>query len=287
MKKALVTGAKGQLGKKIIDLLNEKYELVLTDSTEMDITDKAKVFEVVGTEKPDYILHAAAYTQVDKAEEMEDICRKVNALGTENIALAGKEFDSTVIYISTDYVFDGTKGTSYSEEDQTNPLSVYGKTKLEGEKFIQDICEKYYIIRSSWIFGELPEGHPGTNFVETMLRLAKERDLLTIVSDQIGSPTYTGDLVNAIDQIIEKNPTFGIYNFSGSGACSWYDFAVEIFNQSSVKIEVKPITSDQYPQKAKRPSYSYLDKTKIETALETKVRPWQEMLKEYLDKRTN
>ncbi|MFA6963169.1 MAG: dTDP-4-dehydrorhamnose reductase [Patescibacteria group bacterium] len=283
--KILVTGAKGQLGKKIIDLLSDKYELVLTDSAEMDITDKAKVLEVVGAEKPDFILHAAAYTQVDKAEETEEICRKVNSLGSENIAKAGKEFGSTVIYISTDYVFDGKKDSPYTEEDATNPLSVYGKTKLEGEEAVKNNCDKYYIIRSAWIFGELPEGHPGTNFVETMLRLAKDRDELSIVSDQIGSPTYTGDLVEAIEKIIEIKPAYGVYLFSGAGAASWYDFAVEIFKQTNTKIEVKPITSDQYPQKATRPAYSYMDKTKVETALSSKVRPWQEMLADYLKRR--
>ncbi len=283
--KILVTGAKGQLGKKIIDSLGDKYELVLTDSTEMDITDKDKVFEVIGTEKPDFILHAAAYTQVDKAEEMEEICRKVNALGSENIAKAGREFGSTVIYISTDYVFDGKKDAPYTEEDTTGPLSVYGRTKLEGEEATQKYCDKHYIVRSAWIFGELPEGHPGTNFVETMLKLSKDRDELSIVSDQIGSPTYTGDLVEAIEKLIEVKPAYGVYLFSGTGAASWYDFAVEIFKQTNTKIEVKPITSEQYPQKATRPAYSYMDKSKIESALGFKVRPWQEMLAEYLEKR--
>jgi len=285
MKKILVTGAKGQLGKKIIELLGGKYELILTDSDEMDITDKDKVFEVIGNEKPEVIIHGAAYTQVDKAEENEEICRKVNALGTKNIAMAGKEFGATVIYISTDYVFDGKKNSPYTEEDKPNPLSVYGMTKYEGEKFVQEICDEYYIVRSAWIFGELPKGHPGINFVETMLRLAKERDSLNIINDQIGSPTYTGDLVKVIEQLILKQPPFGIYHFSGDGAASWYDFAVEIFKQTKTKIEVKPITSDQYPQKAKRPAYSYLDKSKIEKTLDIKVRPWREMLKEYFDNR--
>ncbi|HOZ03641.1 MAG TPA: sugar nucleotide-binding protein, partial [Candidatus Woesebacteria bacterium] len=174
----------------------------------------------------------------------------------------------------------------------------YGQTKHEGELNIAKYCTKHYILRIAWLFGELPEGHPGTNFVETMLKLAKERDDLTIVNDQIGSPTYTGDLVAVIGQIISSQPKlpatnyslqtapYGLYHFSGNDACSWYDFAVEIFKQTNTKISVRPITSAEYPQKAKRPSYSYLDKSKIESALNFKVRPWQEMLRDYLNNRS-
>lgn len=201
-KKILVTGAKGQLGKKIHELLATDYKLILTDSDDMDITDKLKVHKVVKSESPDFIIHGAAYTQVDKAEENVELARKVNALGTKNIAEVAKEFDIPVIYISTDYVFDGKKNSPYTEEDQPNPLSIYGQTKYEGEQFIENICDKYYIIRSAWIFGELPKGHPGTNFVETMIRLAKEKDELNIVNDQIGSPTYTSDLVEVIGKIV-------------------------------------------------------------------------------------
>lgn len=319
----LVTGAKGQLGKKIIELLGDDYELVLTDSEEMDITDKDKVFEVIGREKPGFIIHGAAYTKVDDAEEKVDLCRLINAEGSKNVALAAKENHTTMLYISTDFVFDGmnskAKGvrskennddtnplrpTPYTELDATHPLSVYAQTKLEGENFIKEICPKYYILRTAWLFGELPEGHPGTNFVEAMLKLASERASLSIVSDQIGSPTYTGDLVNVIHQIVRSRekgegsentlrPTpyalpavpYGIYHVSGTGEASWYDFAKEIFKQTDTKIELKPISSAEYLQKAKRPSYSYLDKSKIENALGIKVRPWQEMLSEYLARR--
>lgn len=283
--KILVTGAKGQLGKKIIELFGNEYELVLTDADDMDITDKDKVFEVVGREKPDYIIHGAAYTRVDDAEEKIDLCRKINAEGSKNIALAAKENDTTLLYISTDFVFDGSKNTPFNEEDPTHPESVYAQTKLEGENFVRDICSKYYILRTAWLFGELPEGHPGTNFVEAMLELSKERDSLNVVSDQIGSPTYTGDLVTAIKLIIEKKIPYGTYHVSGTGEASWYDFAKEIFAQTNTKIDLKPIPSKDYPQKAKRPSYSYMDKTKIENALGIKIRPWQEMLKEYLKAR--
>jgi len=285
MKKILVTGAKGQLGKKIIDILGSKYKLVLTDSDNMDITDITAVKRVFTEEKPDLVIHGAAYTKVDAAEESEELCRKINATGTKNVANICKGFGATLFYISTDYVLDGQKTTPYTEEDPANPLSVYGKTKYEGEQFVKEICNKYYILRVAWLFGELPEGHPGTNFVETMLRLAQERDSLNIVNDQIGSPTYTEDLVRVIEMIIEKKITYGLYHFSGEGAASWFDFASEIFKQSQVKIQVSPITSDQYPQKAERPSYSYMSKKKIEEALGLKVRPWQEMLRDYLGNR--
>lgn len=351
----LVTGANGQLGHKIAQLLTPNYSLILTDSDNMDITDKKQILKITTSKKPDIIIHGAAYTQVDLAEDSPALCEKINSEGTKNLAEAAHELDIPIIYISTDYVFDGKQGQGlglraqdlvlrknsftqkdpeqnpktqdlrpkpYREKDTPHPLSVYGKTKLEGEDHIQNICKKYYIIRASWLFGELPENHHGTNFVETMLRLGKERDRLSIVNDQIGSPTYTKDLVGIIDRIIRThnsgfrtqnlglrgnnfiqksqglepktqdlspkfNPVpYGIYHFSGTGACSWYDFAKEIFDQSQVKINLAPITSDQYPQKAKRPAYSYMSKAKIEKALDISVRPWQEMLREYLDNKS-
>jgi dTDP-4-dehydrorhamnose reductase len=283
--KILITGAKGQLGKKIISVFKGKHELILTGTDNMDVTDISIVKKIIKDNKPDYIIHAAAYTQVDKAEEDVENCRKINSLGTKNVATAAKECAAKIIYISTDFVFDGRKNAPYLETDETNPLSVYGATKLEGEKFIQEICDKYFIIRVSWLFGELPEGGLGTNFVEAMLKLAGEKELLNVVNDQVGSPTYTGDLVDVISKIIEMNPQYGIYHFSGTGECSWYDFAREIFAQTGTKINLLPIASEQYPQKVKRPPYSYLDKAKIEKALKIKARPWQEMLAGYLSKR--
>jgi len=283
--KILITGSKGQLGKKLADVLSSKNELFLTDSNSMNITDIDLVRKIIKEKNPDWIIHGAAYTKVDKAEEEVDLCRKINSIGTKNIAIVAKEFDVKLIYISTDYVFDGAKNTPYTETDNPNPISVYGLTKYEGEKFVQEICDKYYILRVSWLFGDLPESYAGTNFVETMLKLSKERTELNIVNDQIGSPTYTLDLANVISKIIEKNPEFGVYNFSGNVACSWYDFAKEIFKKTNTAIKLNPITSAQYQQKAKRPIYSYLDKSKIERTLNLKVRFWQEMLAQYLKNR--
>ena len=281
--KILITGAKGQLGNKIIEILKKKYLLVLTDSNNMNITDIEIIEKNVVKEKPDYIIHTAAYTKVDKAEEETELCRQINSLGTKNIAIVAKKHNIKLIYISTDFVFNGLKNTPYLETDIPIPLSTYGLTKCEGENFIKEICNEYYIIRVSWLFGELPKEHSGTNFVEVMLKLTKEKPFLNVVNDQIGSPTYTGDLVETISKIIEQSPKFGIYHFSGIGECSWYDFAKEIFNQANIKTILNPITSKEYPQKAKRPLYSYLDKTKIENTLNIKVRPWQEMLKNYLN----
>jgi dTDP-4-dehydrorhamnose reductase len=283
--KILVTGARGQLGKKIIDILKTEHQLILTDVHNMDITDLETIRNIIKKEIPDYIIHTAAYTQVDKAEEEIELCRKINSYGTRNMAILSKEYNIKLIYISTDFVFDGKKTSPYSEDDIANPISVYGLTKYEGEEFIRLICEKYYILRVSWLFGELPEEYSGTNFIETILKLSKDKRNLSVVNDQIGSPTYTGDLIQIIAEIIKKTPEFGIYNFSGKGECSWYDFAKEIFKQTNTSVDLKPIKSFQYPQKANRPAYSYLDKLKIENNLKIKVRSWQEMLSEYLAKK--
>ena len=282
--KILITGAKGQLGKKIAEILGSKHDLILTDYDNMDITDINIVKDFIEKQKPDFIIHGAAYTSVDKAEENIELCRKINSLGTKNIATIAKKYKIKLLYISTDFVFDGKKNIPYLETDEPNPISIYGLTKYEGEEFIKKIFDEYYIIRTSWLFGELPKGNLGTNFIETMLKIAKEKGNLNVVNDQIGSPTYTKDLVEIILEIINKQPKYGIYHFSGIGACSWYDFAKEIFFLTNTKINLKPVTTDKYPQRAKRPAYSYLDKKKIESALDIKIRPWQKMLAEYLSK---
>lgn len=282
--KILVTGAKGQLGNKIIELLDEDHDLILTDSDTMDITKSEQIEFMIKDKKPDIVLHLAAYTKVDQAEEDRELCYLINAEGTKNIAESAKANDIPVIYISTDFVFDGKKTTPYVEEDEVKPLSVYGQTKLDGENFIRETCDKYFIIRVAWLFGELPAGHPGSNFVETMIHLANQRDSISVVNDQIGSPTYTGDLVRFIGFVLKNNPEYGTYHISGEGETSWYDFAKEIFAQTGIKIDLKPITSAEYPSKAKRPAYSYLSKNKLKST-GFKARPWQEMLKEYLKRR--
>lgn len=280
----LVTGASGQLGNKITQLLAPHYQLILTDSLEMDITDKSKVRKVIKLSSPDLIIHGAAYTKVDLAEEEKELCSKINVLGTKNLAKVAGENKIPVIYISTDFVFDGKKKKPYIEIDKANPLSVYGQTKYEGEQYIKKY-NRNYIVRVSWLFGELPRGYQGSNFVETMIKLGKTRDNLKVVDDQIGSPTYTHDLVILIKKLIEDKPEGGIYHFSGENPCSWYDFAKKIFELTRQKINLEPIASDQYPQKAMRPKYSYLNKQKVKELLGISVRSWEEMLSDYISKR--
>jgi dTDP-4-dehydrorhamnose reductase len=286
--KILITGAKGQLGNKLIEVLRNDNELVLTDSDTMDITDASATSEKITFEKPDLIIHTAAYTKVDQAETDRDLAYNINATGTKNVSLAAKKNNATLIYISTDYVFDGTATSPYKEEDTTSPVNYYGETKLAGEKFVQETCDRYYILRTAWLYGELPQGHPGSNFVETMLRLAKDRDGLNVVNDQTGSPTYTGDLVNVICQIIERQSgvpfPYGLYHVSGKGETTWYKFAKKIFELTHTDIKLNPITTNKYPTAAKRPRYSYLSKDKIEKE-NIIIRPWEDGLYEYLTKR--
>lgn len=283
-KKILITGSYGQLGYRINKDLGDDFDLVLTDSDTMDITKSEEIDKVFTECQPDYVIHGAAYTQVDAAEEKKDLCYLINSEGTKNIAMACSKHDATLIYISTDFVFDGQKKSPYTEDDQAKPLSVYGDSKYQGELAVKNFCQKYFILRVSWLFGELPPNYPGSNFVETMIRLGKERDELSVVDDQIGSPTYTKDLVQLFKTIIEtESNDFGVYHFSGEDKCSWYDFAKKIFELEDIKINLKPIPSASYPQKAKRPSYSYLSKEKVNKTFGAKIRPWQEMLKDYLN----
>jgi dTDP-4-dehydrorhamnose reductase len=284
MKKILITGARGQLGKKLAEILTADFELVLTDSGEMDITDRQAVESIITKEKPDFVIHAAAYTKVDDAETERQLAYRINADGSKNLAEVTGSLNIPIIYISTDYVFPGTKNQPLSEDDPTEPVNYYGQTKLDGENFIKQLNRKHYIIRTAWLYGELPKDHPGSNFVETMLKLAKEKPELKVVDDQFGAPTYTGDLVLAIREIIKKNIPYGIYHFSGEGITSWYDFAREIFKQSGINIKITPTTSDNFPRPAKRPTYSYLSKDKLKKA-GVPVRPWQDGLREYLKNR--
>lgn len=287
--KILITGSNGQLGLTLQNVLN-KYNLILTDRNDLDITNADAVNIFVNDNKPNVIIHAAAYTKVDKAEEERDLAYNINALGTKNVAEAAHKNGSLLIYISTDYVFNSKGQKPLKEDDPTDPVNYYGQTKLAGEEFIQNICQKYYIIRTAWLYGELPKGHPGSNFVETMLRLAKGKDQLTVVNDQIGSPTYTGDLVNCIihlvkDQGSNKIP-YGVFHYSGDGETTWYQFAKTIFDLTKTKINLKPISTANYPTLAKRPFYSYLSKEKVKS-FGIPVPPWQEGLKEYLTKRSS
>ncbi|MEQ3506308.1 dTDP-4-dehydrorhamnose reductase [Enterococcus cecorum] len=269
----LLTGGNGQLGTELRHLLDEKgVEYVSTDAKKMDITDAQATMDYITNLKPTVIYHCAAYTAVDKAEdEGKALDEKINVDGTRNVALAAKEVGATLVYISTDYVFDGKlKDGEYPVDAPINPLNEYGRTKALGEKAVQEIMDDYYIIRTSWVFGKY-----GHNFVFTMQKLAETRDELTIVNDQFGRPTWTRTLAEFMYFVIDQKAPFGIYHLSNDNACSWYEFAKEILKDTDVK--VSPVTSDQFPQKATRPQYSVMDLSKTK-ALGFKIPTWQEAL---------
>lgn len=269
----LLTGGNGQLGTELRHLLDKKgVEYVSTDAKKMDITDAQATMDYITNLKPTVIYHCAAYTAVDKAEdEGKALDEKINVDGTRNVALAAKEVGATLVYISTDYVFDGKlKDGEYAVDAPINPLNEYGRTKALGEKAVQEIMDDYYIIRTSWVFGKY-----GHNFVFTMQKLAETRDELTIVNDQFGRPTWTRTLAEFMYFVIDQKAPFGIYHLSNDNACSWYEFAKEILKDTDVK--VSPVTSEQFPQKATRPQYSVMDLSKAK-ALGFHIPTWQEAL---------
>ena len=269
----LLTGGNGQLGTELRHLLDEKgVKYVSTDAKEMDITDAQATMDYITNLKPTVIYHCAAYTAVDKAEdEGKELDEKINVDGTRNVALAAKKVGATLVYISTDYVFDGKlKDGEYAVDAPINPLNEYGRTKALGEKAVQEIMDDYYIIRTSWVFGKY-----GHNFVFTMQKLAETRDELTIVNDQFGRPTWTRTLAEFMYFVIDQKAPFGIYHLSNDNACSWYEFAKEILKDTDVK--VSPVTSEQFPQKATRPQYSVMDLSKAK-ALGFHIPTWQEAL---------
>ncbi|GAB6676589.1 dTDP-4-dehydrorhamnose reductase [Bacillus cereus] len=277
--KVLVTGAKGQLGQDVLCLLeNQPWEVFGFGREELDITNEEQVREKVLSIKPDIIIHTAAYTQVDQAESDEETAFKVNAEGTKYLAQAAETVEAKFCYVSTDYVFDGTKNEPYKVDDKTNPQTVYGSSKLAGEQYTLKYCSKSYIVRTSWVFGLY-----GNNFVKTMLSLAESKKELGVVHDQVGSPTYTTDLARFIINLVQTEK-YGIYHGSNSGVCSWYEFAKAIFEQSNIEIEVNPLKTEDFPRPAVRPKYSVLDKGMIEQNGFEAFRDWNESLKDYLNK---
>lgn len=275
--RVLVTGVKGQLGHDVMNELAKRgYQGIGVDVDEMDITDAAAVEEVITREKPDKIVHCAAYTAVDAAEDQVDLCRKVNAEGTRNIALMCKKMDIPMLYLSTDYVFDGEGERAWEPDDERHPLNVYGQTKYEGELAIEELLEKYFIVRIAWVFGI-----NGKNFIKTMLKLGETHDTLTVVNDQIGSPTYTYDLSRLLVDMIETE-AYGRYHATNEGLCTWYEFAKEIFTQAGMDVKVLPVTSDEYPAKARRPHNSRMNKDKLEEKGFKRLPTWQDALGRYL-----
>jgi dTDP-4-dehydrorhamnose reductase len=281
----LVTGANGQLGQAIQFVAGNypNIHFVFCSSSDLDITNKENCGSVFNKEKPDFCINAAAYTAVDKAESETDQAHLINCIGAKNLAEACKNFNAKLIHISTDFVFDGSKNSPYNETDLPNPQGVYGQTKLDGEIAIQEVFDAYFIIRTSWVYSQF-----GNNFMKTMLRLASERTSLSIVNDQIGTPTNAVDLANTILKIATSCHTelvsassYGIYNFSNEGQCSWFDFAKKIFEINQVKIDVIPISTTQFPTPAERPKYSVLDKTKIKSTFRIEIKPWEQSIEIY------
>lgn len=275
--KVFVTGVKGQLGHDVMNELEKQgLEGIGVDIDEMDITDADQVNKVIKEAAPDAVIHCAAYTAVDAAEDNEEICRKVNAAGTENIAKVCEELDIKMMYISTDYVFNGQGERPWEPDDEREPLNVYGQTKYEGELAIENHVKKFFTVRIAWVFGV-----NGKNFIKTMLNLGKTHDHLTVVNDQTGSPTYTYDLARLLVDMIQTEK-YGRYHATNEGLCTWYEFACEIFKQAGMDVSVAPVSSDEYPAKAKRPSNSRMDKSKL---IENGFKPlptWQDALGRYL-----
>lgn len=275
--RVFVTGVKGQLGYDVMNELEKQgLEGIGVDIDEMDITDADQVNKVIKEAAPDAVIHCAAYTAVDAAEDNEEICRKVNAQGTENIAKVCEELDIKMMYISTDYVFNGQGERPWEPDDEREPLNVYGQTKYEGELAIEEHVKKFFTVRIAWVFGA-----NGKNFIKTMLNLGKTHDHLTVVNDQTGSPTYTYDLARLLVDMIQTDK-YGRYHATNEGLCTWYEFACEIFKQAGMDVSVAPVSSDEYPAKAKRPSNSRMDKSKLTANGFQPLPTWQDALSRYL-----
>ena len=272
--KILVTGAQGQLGREVARQ-GSPHELILTDYDTLDITNAKAVEAFMREHKPEAVIHCAAYTNVDGAEQDTDGAFRVNVIGAQNLAAGCLETGARMVYVSTDYVFDGTKPTPYRETDPVSPQSVYGHTKWQGEEMVRALLGRHYIVRTAWLYGD------GNNFVRTMLRLAENGSALRVVDDQVGTPTSTVDLSRAIFKLLES-PAYGTYHATCQGQCSWYEFACEIFHQKGKKIEVIPVTTEEFPRPAKRPAHSVLDNYMLRMTVGDPMRTWQEALAEYL-----
>lgn len=275
--KVLVTGVKGQLGYDVVRELNERnIECIGADVDDFDITDRRQTFEFIEKYMPDAIVHCAAYTAVDKAEDDEENCRRVNVDGTLNIALCAKKIGAKMVYISTDYVFGDSSERYLEVDDAKNPKNVYGRTKLLGEEAVRENVEKHFVVRTSWVFGK-----NGGNFVKTMIRVGSNNSEVNVVADQVGSPTYTYDLSKLLcDMIVSEK--YGTYHATNEGLCSWADFCEEIFSLASVNSKVNHITTQQYPVKAERPKNSRLSKECLDKAGFNRLPTWQDALTRYL-----
>jgi len=274
----LVTGARGMLGTDLVEQLSGKHQVIGVDVEDFDITDVRQVEENVLDFNPELVIHSAAYTNVDGCETNVEQAYRVNAVGSQNMALACQKIDIPMLYIGTDFIFDGSKTTPYLEWDHPNPLSVYGSSKYAGEYFVSHLLQKYYIVRIAWLYGE-----HGNNFVKTILRLAAERDKLQVVDDQVGSPTYTRDVALGISKLV-RSDNYGVYHMVNKGSVSWYGFAKKILELSGVQgVEVEPITSDKLDRPARRPAYSVLRNFALELTIGDPMRNWEDALEEFIE----
>ena len=275
--KILITGSNGMLGHDLADELDKNHDLILTDSKVLDITDNKRTIEYVCSVKPDIVINSAAYTDVDGCEENQDLAYSVNGEGVRNLALACKEVDCPLVHISTDYVFDGSATEPIREDGEIGPISVYGKSKLKGEEAIQEILDKFFIIRTAWLYGI-----NGRNFPKTMLELAENHSEITVVYDEVGTPTYTPDLASGIAELIETD-YYGIYHLTNSGSCSWCEFARYIFEIAGKDVKVIPVTASEFARPAPRPSYSVLEnKNWVEKGFKP-LRDYKEAIKDYIE----
>lgn len=271
-----ITGMDGQLGRSLVRTLSGKHEVIGFGRSGLDVTDAKMCHNVLQSIRPDVVVHAAAYTAVDQAETEKDAAFAVNACGAANIAAAAQEIGAKMCYISTDYVFDGNANVPYQEFDATNPINVYGWSKRAGEEIVRTLNTRYYIVRTSWLYGL-----EGRNFAKTMVALGKKGEPLNVVDDQVGSPTFADDVSRFIGELIES-PCFGIYHATNGGQCSWYDFAAAIFEEMGMDVPLRRCTSEQFPRPARRPAYSVLDNMAIRLNGFRPLRPWREALREWV-----
>ena len=274
--KILITGSNGMLGHDLIEVLKDKHELLLTTSKTLDITDGDSVMDFILKSNPDIVINSAAYTDVDGCESNPGLAYNVNGEGVKNLALACREVDCPLVHISTDYVFNGQNDRPWVEDDEIGPISIYGKSKLEGEEHIKEILEKYFIVRTAWLYGV-----NGRNFPRTMLELAQNHSEITVVYDEVGTPTYTPDLAKGISELIETD-YYGTYHLTNSGNCSWCEFARYIFEVADVDVNVIPVTASEFARPAPRPSYSVLENRNwVENGFEP-LRNYKEAIKEFI-----
>lgn len=287
--KILIAGANGQLGKELIKILNNGYaeigkisnalknsEIIGVDIDRLDITSMDETVSFIEDIKPQVIINCAAFTNVDLCETDKNTCFKVNSLGARNLAIAAENINAKLVHISTDYVFRGDGKEPYCEYDIAKPQSIYGKTKYLGEEYVKQFCSRYFIVRTSWLYG-----YEGNNFVKTIIKIGKENGKLNVVNDQRGNPTNANDLSYHILKLIESKE-YGIYHCTGNGECSWYDFACKIIEYSGISCEVSPCTTNEFPRPAKRPAFSSLDNMMLRNTVGDEMRPWQDALKSFI-----